>query len=89
MTRRRQIGQQAEGDGVFRRLPGAVAGLSDAEWRAAGHSGPAMAVCPLDDDLELCAAGIRTTTSAAQLALWHNTRPVTMNAPLAWVGLSR
>ncbi|MEU9006027.1 DEAD/DEAH box helicase family protein [Streptomyces sp. NPDC048551] len=41
------------------------------EWRLAGHSGPAVAVCSLEDDPALWALGVRATTSPPQLGLWH------------------
>ncbi|MEU2438288.1 Helicase associated domain protein [Streptomyces rubradiris] len=46
------------------------------EWRAFGHSGPAVAVCSLDDDPRLYSLGVRCTTSAPQLGLWHGRGPV-------------
>ncbi|MFD7026633.1 Helicase associated domain protein [Streptomyces sp. NPDC059917] len=53
------------------------------EWRSAGHSGPAVAVCSLEDDPALWALGVRATTSAPQLALWHGRGPVTVYATYA------
>ncbi|MCR8945192.1 Helicase associated domain protein [Streptomyces sp. OUCMDZ-4982] len=53
------------------------------EWRAFGHSGPTVAVCSLDDDPELFSLGVRVTTSAPQLALWHGRGPVTVFATYA------
>ncbi|WP_326600443.1 DEAD/DEAH box helicase [Streptomyces sp. NBC_01803] len=49
-------------------------------WQAAGHKGPAVAVCSLTDDPALWAAKVRVTTSAPQLALWHGSGPVTVYA---------
>ncbi|GAB1340828.1 DEAD/DEAH box helicase [Streptomyces sp. E-15] len=53
------------------------------EWRAFGHSGPAVAVCSLDDDPRLFSLGVRSTTSAPQLSLWHGRGPVTVYATYA------
>ncbi|MFD9379384.1 Helicase associated domain protein [Streptomyces sp. NPDC059999] len=53
------------------------------EWRIAGHTGPAVAVCSLDDDPALWALGVRATTSAPQLGLWHGRGPVTVYATYA------
>ncbi|MFF4448697.1 Helicase associated domain protein [Streptomyces sp. NPDC001502] len=53
------------------------------EWRLAGHTGPAVAVCSLEDDPQLWQLGVRTTTSAPQLGLWHGYGPVTVYATYA------
>ncbi|WP_030724082.1 DEAD/DEAH box helicase [Streptomyces sp. NRRL F-2580] len=53
------------------------------EWRLAGHSGPAVAVCSLEDDPQLWQLDVRTTTSAPQLGLWHGRGPVTVYATYA------
>ncbi|MBT2479571.1 DEAD/DEAH box helicase [Streptomyces sp. ISL-94] len=53
------------------------------EWRAAGHTGPAVAVCSLEDDVRLWSMDVRTTTSAPQLGLWHGRGPVTVYATYA------
>ncbi|WP_328723564.1 Helicase associated domain protein [Streptomyces sp. NBC_00247] len=53
------------------------------EWRLAGHTGPAVAVCSLEDDPALWALGVRATTSAPQLGLWHGRGPVTVYATYA------
>ncbi|MFJ6785616.1 Helicase associated domain protein [Streptomyces yangpuensis] len=53
------------------------------EWRLAGHTGPAVAVCSLEDDPQLWQHGVRTTTSAPQLGLWHGCGPVTVYATYA------
>ncbi|MFF7365385.1 Helicase associated domain protein [Streptomyces sp. NPDC008125] len=45
-------------------------------WRAAGHTGPAVAVCSLTDDPELWNLKVRSTTNPVQLALWHGAGPV-------------
>lgn len=51
---------------------------------AAGrHTGPAVAVCSLEDDPALWALGVRATTSAPQLGLWHGRGPVTVYATYA------
>ncbi|MCX4547161.1 DEAD/DEAH box helicase [Streptomyces sp. NBC_01565] len=53
------------------------------EWRLAGHTGPAVAVCSLEDDPALWALGVRATTSPPQLGLWHGRGPVTVYATYA------
>ncbi|MFJ3883337.1 Helicase associated domain protein [Streptomyces sp. NPDC090077] len=53
------------------------------EWRIAGHTGPAVAVCSLEDNPELWAGQVRSTTSAPQLGLWHGRGPVTVYATYA------
>ncbi|WP_420082970.1 Helicase associated domain protein (plasmid) [Streptomyces sp. JL4002] len=53
------------------------------EWQLAGHTGPAVAVCSLEDDPQLWQRGVRTTTSAPQLGLWHGRGPVTVYATYA------
>ncbi|KJK44078.1 DEAD/DEAH box helicase [Streptomyces sp. NRRL F-4428] len=53
------------------------------EWRLAGHTGPAVAVCSLEDDPQLWELDVRTTTSAPQLGLWHGRGPVTVYATYA------
>ncbi|MFK0203984.1 DEAD/DEAH box helicase [Streptomyces lavendulae] len=53
------------------------------EWRTAGHTGPAVAVCSLEDNAQLFGLNVRTTTSAPQLALWHGRGPVTVYATYA------
>lgn len=53
------------------------------EWRTAGHAGPAVAVCSLEDNAQLYGLEVRTTTSAPQLALWHGRGPVTVYATYA------
>ncbi|MFB6706005.1 DEAD/DEAH box helicase [Streptomyces sp. NPDC056333] len=50
------------------------------EWRSAGHTGPAVAVCSLDDDPHLWDLDVLSTTSPPQLALWHGRGPVTVYA---------
>ncbi|MFG2623003.1 Helicase associated domain protein [Streptomyces sp. NPDC048507] len=57
------------------------------EWRTAGHTGPAVAVCSLDGHPALWAGRVRTTTSAPQLALWHGSGPVTIYATYASLGV--
>ncbi|MFF8265181.1 Helicase associated domain protein [Streptomyces virginiae] len=57
------------------------------EWRHAGHRGPAVAVCSLDDDPQLWHLDVRTTTSAPQLGLWHGRGPVTVYATYASLGV--
>ncbi|MFB7170661.1 Helicase associated domain protein [Streptomyces sp. NPDC056254] len=53
------------------------------EWRLAGHTGPAVAVCSLEDDPQLWQLDVRTTTSAPQLGLWHGRGQVTVYATYA------
>ncbi|MFB7657891.1 MULTISPECIES: Helicase associated domain protein [unclassified Streptomyces] len=53
------------------------------EWRAFGHSGPAVAVCSMEDDPRLYALEVKSTTSAPQLALWHGQGPVMVFATYA------
>ncbi|MBT2407692.1 MULTISPECIES: DEAD/DEAH box helicase [unclassified Streptomyces] len=53
------------------------------EWRAVGHTGPAVAVCSLQDDVHLWNLDVRSTTSAPQLGLWHGRGPVTVYATYA------
>ncbi|GAA2468543.1 DEAD/DEAH box helicase [Streptomyces macrosporus] len=54
-----------------------------AAWRAAGHTGPAVAVCSLAGDEALAALGVRCTTHPIRLALWAGTGPVTVFATYA------
>ncbi|MGW4984009.1 Helicase associated domain protein [Streptomyces mirabilis] len=56
-------------------------------WHAAGHSGPAVAVCSLQDDPELWGLRVRSTTNPVQLALWHGSGPVTIYATYASLGV--
>ncbi|WP_332881064.1 Helicase associated domain protein (plasmid) [Streptomyces longwoodensis] len=56
-------------------------------WRAAGHTGPAVAVCSLNDDPELWTLKVRSTTNPIQLALWHGDGPVTVFATYASLGV--
>lgn len=57
------------------------------EWRAEGHRGPSVAVCSLDDDPVLHAAGVRTTTNPIQLSLRHGNGPVTVYATYSSLGV--
>jgi superfamily II DNA or RNA helicase len=52
-------------------------------WHEAGHKGPAVAVCSLQDDPELWNLKVRSTTNPVQLALWHGHGPVTIYATYA------
>ncbi|MFJ5646203.1 Helicase associated domain protein [Streptomyces sp. NPDC093223] len=52
-------------------------------WHEAGHKGPAVAVCSLQDDPELWSLRVRSTTNPIQLALWHGSGPVTIYATYA------
>ncbi|AVH61694.1 MULTISPECIES: DEAD/DEAH box helicase [Streptomyces] len=56
-------------------------------WNAAGHKGPAVAVCSLQDDPELWALKVRSTTNPVQLALWHGTGQVIIFATYASLGV--
>ncbi|MFC9249633.1 Helicase associated domain protein [Streptomyces sp. NPDC057136] len=57
------------------------------EWRSAGHTGPAVAVCSLQDDPELWSLKVRSTTNPVQLALWHGEGPVTLFGTYASLGV--
>ncbi|MFB7534462.1 Helicase associated domain protein [Streptomyces sp. NPDC056178] len=57
------------------------------EWRGAGHTGPAVAVCSLSDDPELWNLKVRSTTNPVQLALWHGEGPVTVFGTYASLGV--
>ncbi|MCK8438766.1 DEAD/DEAH box helicase family protein [Streptomyces sp. D2-8] len=56
-------------------------------WHEAGHKGPAVAVCSLQDDPELWSLKVRSTTNPIQLALWHDSGPVTIYATYASLGV--
>lgn len=56
-------------------------------WHEAGHKGPAVAVCSLQDDPELWSMKVRATTNPIQLALWHGTGPVTIYVTYASLGV--
>lgn len=56
-------------------------------WRAAGHAGPAVAVCSLQDDPELWSLKVRSTTNPVQLALWHGSGPVVVFGTYASLGV--
>ncbi|WP_331717802.1 Helicase associated domain protein (plasmid) [Streptomyces zaomyceticus] len=56
-------------------------------WRGAGHEGPAVAVCSLQDDPELWSLRVRSTTNPVQLALWHGSGPVTVFGTFASLGV--
>ncbi|MFE0203920.1 Helicase associated domain protein [Streptomyces sp. NPDC058985] len=56
-------------------------------WHEAGHKGPAVAVCSLQDDPELWSLKVRATTNPIQLALWHGQGPVTIYATYASLGV--
>ncbi|MGW0664619.1 Helicase associated domain protein [Streptodolium elevatio] len=55
-------------------------------WQQAGHTGPSVAVCSLQDDPELDAMDVRCTTIPVQLSLWHGSGPVTIYATYASLG---
>ncbi|MER8160074.1 Helicase associated domain protein [Streptomyces sp. NPDC094472] len=52
-------------------------------WRAAGHSGPAVAVCSLGSDPLLEALDVRCTTNPAELARWARGGPMVVFATYA------
>ncbi|MGQ4388860.1 Helicase associated domain protein [Streptomyces sp. SAS_270] len=56
-------------------------------WHEAGHRGPAVAVCSLQDDPQLWGLKVRSTTNPVQLALWHGSGPVTIYATYASLGV--
>ncbi|MFM9499830.1 Helicase associated domain protein [Streptomyces galilaeus] len=56
-------------------------------WHEAGHKGPAVAVCSLQDDPGLWSLMVRSTTNPIQLALWHGQGPVTIYATYASLGV--
>lgn len=56
-------------------------------WHEAGHKGPAVAVCSLQDDPGLWSLKVRSTTNPIQLALWHGQEPVTIYATYASLGV--
>ncbi|MFJ3833808.1 Helicase associated domain protein [Streptomyces sp. NPDC090046] len=56
-------------------------------WHAVGHTGPAVAVCSLQDDPELWSLKVRCTTNPVQLALWHGQGSVTIYATYASLGV--
>ncbi|MGW6396336.1 Helicase associated domain protein [Streptomyces sp. NPDC055103] len=56
-------------------------------WREAGHAGPAVAVCSLQDDPELWNLKVRSTTNPVQLALWHGEGAVTIFGTYASLGV--
>ncbi|MFG3276013.1 DEAD/DEAH box helicase [Streptomyces luteogriseus] len=56
-------------------------------WRAAGHTGPTVAVCSLQDDPELWSLKVRSTTNPVQLALWHGQGSVTIFGTYASLGV--
>ncbi|MFI6376572.1 Helicase associated domain protein [Streptomyces sp. NPDC050546] len=56
-------------------------------WHEVGHTGPAVAVCSLQDDPELWNLKVRATTNPVQLALWHGQGPVTIYGTYASLGV--
>ncbi|MFF8018559.1 Helicase associated domain protein [Streptomyces sp. NPDC007929] len=56
-------------------------------WHEAGHPGPAVAVCSLQDDPSLWNLRVRSTTNPVQLALWHGQGPVIIYATYASLGV--
>ncbi|OQR63436.1 helicase [Streptomyces maremycinicus] len=56
-------------------------------WHENGHTGPAVAVCSLQDDPRQWDLRVRATTNAVQLALWHGQGPVTIYATYASLGV--
>ncbi|MEU3634080.1 DEAD/DEAH box helicase [Streptomyces fradiae] len=57
------------------------------EWRRVGHTGPAVAVCSLEDDPALWGLKVRATTNPVQLALWHGSGPVVIFGTYASLGV--
>ncbi|MFD3353419.1 DEAD/DEAH box helicase [Streptomyces fradiae] len=57
------------------------------EWRRVGHTGPAVAVCSLEDDPVLWGLKVRATTNPVQLALWHRSGPVVIFGTYASLGV--
>ncbi|MGW4809350.1 Helicase associated domain protein [Kitasatospora sp. NPDC004272] len=56
-------------------------------WREVGHTGPAVAVCSMEDDPELWSMDVRCTTNPIRLAMWHGSGPVTMFATYSSLGV--
>ncbi|MGA5499049.1 Helicase associated domain protein [Streptomyces cinereoruber] len=56
-------------------------------WHDAGHRGPAVAVCSLQDDPQLWSLKVRATTNPVELALRHGSGPVTIYATYASLGV--
>ncbi|MFJ6088109.1 Helicase associated domain protein [Streptomyces sp. NPDC092369] len=56
-------------------------------WHDTGRSGPAVAVCSLQDDPELWNLRVRSTTNPVRLALWHGSGPVTIFGTYASLGV--
>ncbi|MFC1435969.1 Helicase associated domain protein [Streptacidiphilus sp. N1-3] len=56
-------------------------------WREVGHTGPTVMVAGMQEDVELFGMGVRCTTSAPQLALWHGTGEVLIVATYASLGV--
>ncbi|TNM23271.1 DEAD/DEAH box helicase [Streptomyces sedi] len=53
------------------------------EWRRVGHTGPAVAVCSLQEGPRLWNLGARATTNPVRLSLWHGTGQVVVFATYA------
>ncbi|UED82761.1 DEAD/DEAH box helicase [Streptomyces profundus] len=53
------------------------------EWRRVGHTGPAVAVCSLEEDPQLWNLGVRSTTNPVRLSLWHGKGQVVIFATYA------
>ncbi|MGW3045658.1 DEAD/DEAH box helicase family protein [Kitasatospora sp. NPDC001159] len=58
----------------------ALLGQTIKSWREVGHTGPAVAVCSMEDDVELWSMDVRCTTNPIRLAMWHGSGPVTIFA---------
>ncbi|WP_407703188.1 DEAD/DEAH box helicase [Streptomyces solincola] len=56
-------------------------------WREAGHQGPAVAVCTLDDDPDLWNLRVRAMTNPVRLAMWHGSGPVLIFGTYASLGV--
>ncbi|MFD0403104.1 Helicase associated domain protein [Kitasatospora sp. NPDC127121] len=65
----------------------ALLGQTIKAWREVGHTGPAVAVCSMEDDVELWSMDVRCTTNPIRLAMWHGSGPVTMFATYSSLGV--
>ncbi|MFB7477059.1 Helicase associated domain protein [Kitasatospora sp. NPDC056184] len=65
----------------------ALLGQTVKAWREVGHTGPAVAVCSMEDDVELWSMDVRCTTNPIRLAMWHGSGPVTMFATYSSLGV--
>ncbi|KOV13295.1 helicase [Streptomyces sp. XY431] len=65
----------------------ALLGQTIKAWREVGHTGPAVAVCSMEDDVELWSMDVRCTTNPIRLAMWHGSGPVTIFATYSSLGV--